>query len=213
MSYMPLKQIPVHVPDGVCGDWRVESFNVSEDEARITELRAALKGEDFYVPAGDYKRLMRGSTVVMSNTPMEVWTNRPFIRYAKGNVLINGLGLGMVLTAILRKPEVESVTVIEAAVEVIELVAPTFRDDPKVKIIHSDAFEYQPAKGMRFDAVWHDIWDFISEDNLPEMHRLHRKYGQRTSWQASWCRNKCEMQRSRVFRRDPIAAYPATSEV
>lgn len=151
-------------------------------------------------------RLMRGSTVVMSNTPMEIRTNRTFVRYAKGNVLINGLGLGMVLTAILRKPEVESVTVIEAAAEVIELVAPTFRDDPRVEIVHANAFDYQPPKGMRFDAVWHDIWDFISAENLPEMHRLHRKYGQRTPWQASWCRIECELQRSRIFRRDPIAA-------
>jgi hypothetical protein len=93
-----VEHIHVTVPDGICGDWRVESFTVSEEDAQRTAFRAAHKGSDEYVPPGTYKRLMRGDTVVMSNTPMEVRTNREFIRRAKGNVLINGLGLGMVLT-------------------------------------------------------------------------------------------------------------------
>jgi hypothetical protein len=195
------EHIHVAVPDGSCGGWRVESFTVSEEDAKKTQLRTAIKGFDEYVSPGTYKRLMRGEVVVMSNTPMEVRTNREFIRRAKGNVLINGLGLGMVLTAILRKPEVESVTVIEASSEVIELVAPTFRGDPRVSIVHANAFDYQPAKGKCFDAVWHDIWDYICANNLPEMHKLHRRYARRADWQSSWRRSQCEMLRSRYYRR------------
>lgn len=208
-----IEHIHVAVPDGVRGDWRVESFTVSDEEARRTLLRAAVKGCGEYVPPGNYKRLMRGGIVVMSNTPMEARTHRAFFRRAKGSVLINGLGLGMVLTAILRKPEVDSVTVIEASAEVIDLVAPTFRGDPRVRIVHASAFDYQPAKGERFDAVWHDIWDYICADNLPEMHRLHRRYARHTDWQASWCRDQCEMQRGRYDTGDYAHSEPlAVSE-
>jgi spermidine synthase len=96
---------------------------------------------------------------------------------------------------VLEKPEVERVTVIEKSEDVIVLVAPSFSKDNRVQIILADAFEYQPPKGVRYGAVWHDIWDTICGDNLPSMHRLHRKYGRRTEWQNSWCRELCERSR------------------
>ena len=161
----------------------------------MSRLRAAISGfHGDYCPAGTYKRLRRGSTVVMSNTKMEVDTNRAFVRAATGRVLVNGLGLGMVLTALLKKPDVASITVIENSPDVIALVAPTFASDPRVTIIHADALEWRPAKGEKFDAVWHDIWDDISSDNLQDMKTLHRRYGRRADWQGSWMRHMCERQ-------------------
>lgn len=179
-------------PDGVRGHWRVETFSVSDQAAQTSALRALFDGPDVYVPPGVYKRLTRGSTIVMSNTPMELRTNAEFIRRATGRVLINGLGLGIVLTAILQKPDVHSITVIETAQEVIDLVAPTFCDDLRVTIIHADAFEYRPPTGARYDVVWHDIWDDICPGNLREMTRLHRKYARLAIWQGSWAREQCK---------------------
>ena len=194
MKLNQTEQLPVAVPDGICGDWRVETFIVDPIKSEKSRLLSQFSGRDAYIPPGEYKRLMRKNTVVMSNTPMEIRTNINFIQNAKGHVLINGLGLGMVLTAILNKTEVESVTVIEASEEVIKLVAPSFSDSPRVNIIHANAFDYKPLKGQRFNAVWHDIWDFICADNLPEMRKLHRKYVRRSDWQGSWCRTQCERQ-------------------
>lgn len=174
-------------PDGVCGDFRIETFSVSKQESAFSGLR---RGD--YVPEGSYKRLMRGRTVVMSNTRMEINTNYDFVRQANGKVLINGLGLGMILAAILTKPEVTEVTVVEKFQEVITLVGPTFSHDPRVKIIHADALEYKPPKGEKFDCVYHDIWDYICSDNLTEMSLLHRRYGKRTKWQDSWEKSTCQ---------------------
>lgn len=179
-------------PEGVSGDYRIEHFTVTPEEEARTRIRF---WRDEHVPAGAYVRLMRGRTVVMSDTPMEMRTNWPIIRHATGNVLINGLGIGMVLRHILAKPDVRSVTVIEIAPDVIRLTGPSFIDDQRVNIVHASAFDYQPPKGQRYDAVWHDIWDFICADNLDEMKALHRKYGRRTDWQSSWCREECERQR------------------
>lgn len=187
----------VPVPDGESGAWAVQTFVVSERESERTKIDVAKGDRWAYVPPGTYKRLVRGDTVVMSNTPMEVTTNRTAVHRALGDILLNGLGLGMVLAAVLRRTDVRSVTVIEKAVDVIELVAPTFASDPRVRIIEADAFNYSPARGTRFDVVWHDIWDCMSPENLGEMTELHRRYGRRASWQGSWGRAHCEMLRDR----------------
>lgn len=127
-------RIDVIVPEGVSGPWRIEAFRVSEQESEMTLARAKITGAiNEFVPTGNYKRLVREETVVMSNTPMEIRTNRAFIHRAKGKVLINGLGLGMVLSAILEKPEIKSVTVVEASEDVIKLVGPSFCDDSRVR--------------------------------------------------------------------------------
>lgn len=64
-----------------------------------------------------------------------------------------------------------------------------------MQIINADAFAYKPPKSKRYGAVWHDIWANICADNLPEMHKLHRKYGRIADWQGSWCRWQCERNR------------------
>lgn len=38
------------------------------------------------------------------------------------------------------------------------------------------------------DAVWHDVWDELCTDNLPQMHRLHR----RSDWRGSRSRSFLE---------------------
>jgi hypothetical protein len=178
--------VPLQVPDGRSGDWSIDTFTISPDAAKMDALRGLFNGSGRYATAGTYQRLLRGRTVVMSNTPDEIRDHYPLKYNATGHVLINGLGLGMCIEMIRHSEDVTRITVIENSKDVITLVAPTYRADPKVEIIHADAYDYQPPKGIRYGAVWHDIWDAICTDNLPEMARLHRKYGRRTDWQGSW---------------------------
>lgn len=179
----------VDVPEGQSGEWRVERFTVSETEARFHAIRNGGRA----VRPGTYTRLIRGGKTIMSDTPAEMSDHTYFVRIATGSVLVNGLGLGMCAAAVLRKPEVTSLTVVEKSLDVIRLVAPSLSDD-RLTIIEADALDWQPPKGKRYGAVWHDIWDDICADNLPDMHRLHRKYGGRADWQGSWCRAMCEYQ-------------------
>jgi len=181
----------VSVPEGQSGIWRIEHFTVTEEQARIDQMRSAFRPGARGVLAGNYTRLMRGGTVVMSDTQAEKRDHLWFVRQAQGHVLINALGIGMVLGAVLLKPEVTAVTVVEQSADVIALVGPSYRDQ-RVTIVHADAFTYQPPVGIRYGAVWHDIWDDICADNLPEMHKLHRRYGRRADWQGSWGRGLCE---------------------
>lgn len=189
-----IMQIPkVDIPEGQCRDWRVEKFEVTEEDAKRFNLRQsiqALQGRSTgFIQSGNYTRLMHHSSVIMSDTPWEVGDLKPFLWEVHGQVLINGLGLGVALNAVLLKLGVGHVTVIEIAPEVIELVGLHYEKrfgSDKLSIIEADAFLWKPPKGQRYDVCWHDVWDAVCTDNLSEMTKLKRRYGRRCGWQRCW---------------------------
>jgi hypothetical protein len=183
----------VNIPEGDSGRWSVRRFTVSADQAKFDAMRGMFRGGRF-TPEGTYTRLTRGGYTIMSDTPDEMRDHREPVSRARGHVLINGLGIGMVLGAVLRKPEVETVTVVEISGDVLTLVAPHYAS-PKVTFVNEDAFAYSPPKGLRYGAVWHDIWDDICAGNLSAMTRLKRKYGRRADWQGCWSERQCRRNR------------------
>jgi len=189
--------INVTTPDRRCGKWAIQSFRVTEEGAYAHNLKVVLSHKPLYhlIKAGAYKRLVhedRGT--IMSNTPMEVHTNLPFLNSAKGNVLINGLGLGMVLHVLVDSPAVTKITVVEQELDVISLTAPHFRNamlSGKLEIVHDNAFTFEPPPGAHYDVVWHDIWDAISDGNVSEMRTLRSKYKDIATDQFCWCEREC----------------------
>lgn len=162
-----------HLKDEKIGDWRIETFEIPEDYARMRNV--FIKNPLMKLEGGIYKKLInRIGGVIMSNTPMERKTHIEAINKAKGNVLVAGLGLGMYLQNIKDKEEVTSITVIEKSKEVIELTAKYFKDCQKIKIINEDIFNYTPDIKFEFDFL--DIWSDISEDNLVEFDILREKF-------------------------------------
>lgn len=189
---MRLSELKSAVPEGQSGPWCVEKFEITEDEAKFQNMRAAFSFSDrgLYVRPGHYTRLLRNGAVIMSDTQSEISDLGSLRWRAKGDVLINGLGLGLAVQVALAKEDVSSVTVIEISEDVVSLVAPHIADG-RLTIELGDAYTWRPPKGKRYGAVWHDIWDNICADNLPEMSKLHRRYGRRCDWQGSWARKKC----------------------
>lgn len=192
----------VDVSEGESGKFAVQRFTVSEHESGWSFISG--KGQRG-VPRGEYTRLVaKNSTLlgglIMSDTPDERRDHIAAIIHARNHVLLNGLGLGCVLQACLEKSEVEKVTVIEISSDVIALVGNHYqkRYGDRVEIIQADAFEYKPPPKIRYGAVWHDIWASMCEDHLPEMHKLHRKYGRRADWQGSWGRERIEKEKRRT---------------
>lgn len=177
----------VSVPEGKSGDWEVERFVISESQIRFAVFSYGARTPR----AGEYTRLMhKGEGVVMSDTDAEMRDHIMAVCNARGHILINGLGLGMVLLNCMNKPEVKAATVIELSPDVIRLVGPHYREmyGDRIEIIEADAMDWRPPKGVRYGMVWHDIWTSICADNYDSMKRLHRKYGRRCDWQGSWCR-------------------------
>lgn len=190
------------VLEGQIGDWKVERFEVSEEEAKFGALNAVIStsaiGRGNCTP-GTYTELTYKGSMIMSDTEDEMRDFSYFVRRAKGAVLVNGLGLGMTVEALLRKKEVEKVVVVEISKEVINLVGDHYLKKwgkERLEIYLGNALEWKNPMKYKFNAVWHDIWDTICADNLPEMKKLHRKCGHWLApggFQESWSRDYCEL--------------------
>jgi spermidine synthase len=140
------------------------------------------------IPPGDYLGLFEGGTMWMSDTPAEIVAHLDFMSCAHGNVLVNGLGIGLVVDNLIKKDCVKRIDVVEIREEVINLVAP-FLQDKRVHFHHGDAYTWNPAAS--YDAIYSDIWRTIDEDNLPQMHQLRRKYQRMTPIHFCWEEDAC----------------------
>lgn len=177
----------VTVPEGTKGLWTVRRFEIEDS--------VVMRWRERHFQPGQYTQLVcKGRGLIMSDTPAERYDHAPFVRRATGDVLISGLGIGMCVGAVLRKPDVRSVTVLEIEQDVIDLVAAHYRDE-RLSVICTDARQYVPPKGKKFGAVWHDIWDNICGGNLSEMHTLNRRYARRADWKGCWSQNLIRAQR------------------
>ena len=182
----------VQLPSGKSGPWTVEKFTVTEDGAAMHNLRAMLnrhRGETMIYP-GEYTRLLRGGTIIMSDTPGEKQDHETFVRYAAGKVLIAGLGLGMVTNAVLLKPNVKHVTVVEIDSDVIKLVGPHLPNQERLEVVNADIWEWKPRRGARYSDAWFDIWPDICEDNLDEMQALKKRFRTYCKHMGFWSENR-----------------------
>jgi spermidine synthase len=124
----------------------------------------------------------------------EWWTQREAIDEAAnrgGQILITGLGLGLVAEAVLRQPlsRVTQITIVEASPDVIALVGPYLQTKypGRIKIVHADAFAWTPEHGEHYTVGWHDIWpDPHHPANISEMQLLKDRYHQWCDWQGCW---------------------------
>ncbi len=200
------------------GAWSVGPFEMTEKEVKWAQLQGMMHaGQAWMVMSlkpGRYVRLTCGHEVVMSTTPWEQQTNCDVVREARGRVLLAGLGLGMTLLPIMRKPEVESVLVLEKAPEVIRLIKPRLPLNKKVEIVEADAFTWKPVKlvhgiggfsivSSRFDTIYFDIWANVSSDNAAEIGRLHKRYQNWKApggWMASWLQDVVRAKRDQDRR-------------
>ena len=133
--------------------------------------------------------------VMMSTHQTETMTNQDFINQAYGDVLVFGLGLGMILFPLLDDKDIKSITVIEmdhGVIDMVGKVVKTHDKDNKLTIIPGDAFTYhENLKNKRFDTIYFDIWIKIDEKAYAEMETLHDLYRKfmksAASYMHSWC--------------------------
>lgn len=191
----------VGVPEGTAGNWTIERFEITEDGANSFNLSCLFGGHgNRSVEPGTYTRLVRAGkhNPLMSDTPAEMMDHLPPVREATGHCLIVGLGIGMVVEACLRKPEVTKVTVIEIDADIISLVEPylTEKWGDRIEIIQANIFEWKPPKDARYGMAWFDIWWTICTDHLPEMAKLSRRFTRKCDWYGHWGqRDAQDMQR------------------
>ena len=167
--------------------YTIDSIVLTEDRVRMEQmynfrnswLTRGLKADFRYV------RLKKNSGgVMMSDTPMERNTNRDFIQKANGDVIIFGLGLGLVIIPLLKRQNVTSVLVVELFQDLIDLVEPILKAndlEDKLTIVQGDCFDFhnKMPKGRKFDSIYGDIWIDICTDNYEEMKTLTKNWKNR----------------------------------
>jgi len=191
------------IPEGEAAGCKIEHFEVDQRASEFTRIRSMMHPNE-YVPPGRYCRLGVNNVLVMSDTQYEKHTNMRFVYQATGDVLIGGLGIGMVLVPVLRKPEVTSVTVVEKQPGVVELVEPAIRasvkEASKLTVVTGDILEWRAPRGARWDTIYFDIWTDCCEDNLDEITKLKRRFCKRLNdggYMGAWEEGHLRMLRRR----------------
>jgi hypothetical protein len=180
------------LPAGTRGDWSLIKVRLPE---RVADRVVDARPNAFRFRSGEYTELRHAGVTFMTDLYDEWWTQRRAIERARcvgGKVLITGLGLGMVVEAMLSTPAlatVRSVTVLEQSADVIGLVAPHLQRQfaDRVEIVHADAFAWQPSVPVRFDTVWHDIWPDPDAAHVDaDIALLRRQHQPWSDWQGFW---------------------------
>lgn len=201
--------IPMHtiVPEGKFDGAEITHIDITEDDVRLENMRSAFTpgGSMYHISPGRFTRLHVGGQLYMTDTAMEQRTNINFVRRANGNVLIAGLGIGLIIAPLLTADNVESITVIERTQGVIDAVEPHLRN-PKLEVVCADIFEWRPAKGAKYDSIYFDIWPDVCIDNLKDIAKLHQAFKfflnrqNPDAFMDSWQRDHLKYQRSQEQR-------------
>lgn len=150
-------------------NFTIECFRVFPS-TDINMFNLDIPHKDFKKKPGTYCRLMGGSRYIMDDSLFREHGYEPFLKAARGNILIVGLGLGMALESVLKEPEVASVTVLEEERNLIKLMGPYFEDSAvPLRMIKGSLFgdftKLMPQQGRFFDTVLIDIFPNIENTN------------------------------------------------
>lgn len=182
------------IPQGAKGVAKVRHITITPQTAQTMILREVItRGREKSSPAGEYCQLIVDGELMMSDTRLEHDTNQTVVWKASGDVLIAGLGIGLILVPILAKASVRGVTVVELHQDVIDLVAPNFNDD-RLQIICGDIYSWKPVKGTKFQTIYFDIWPNICLSNRNQMMKLERRFRthlDKGGWMNSWAKELC----------------------
>ena len=166
-------------------DLVISKISLTEEEVYLERMR---NFRNYFMVAGlkanfEYVKLFRKKDGIwMSDTPMERNSNKNFIQNANGDVLIFGLGLGLIVFPLLQNESVKSIKVVELNQEIIDLVSPYIKAKDthnKFSVVQGDAYEHHKIDNQKYDCVYGDIWRDISTDNYEGMKTLTKNWKNR----------------------------------
>lgn len=183
-KFIPLNEI--YKEDLQNDKFQIKRFELTESEVRDEMIR---NYRNYWLVRGlrpnyTYVKLQDRFNVWMSDTPMEINSNYDFIRSANGDVLIFGLGLGMIIFPLLNDEAIKSIKVVEIDEKLINLVLPVIKlhDERNIlQVINADAREFHEMENssVKYDSIYGDIWESIDGDNYVEMKKLTAKWKNR----------------------------------
>jgi spermidine synthase len=130
--------------------------------------------------------------VMMSNHESETISNQKFLNNANGDILIFGLGIGLIIFPLLNDDSIKSITIVEIDSGLIDLVEPIVKKydiKNKLSVINCDAFDYYKICKSKYDTIYFDIWAIIDNFAFSEMKLLknnYRPFLKENGWIDSW---------------------------
>ena len=158
-----------HIPDGTAGDIKVTHYiHPAGKPIQVVSMRNTLLMGYHQMHLSldkplDVSQLSYNGGVWMTSEPQELWQMDLAIKEAYGNVLIGGLGLGIISHMMSRKRKVKWTTTVEKDGDIASLVWPYISEQRRTLVI-DDLFNYlrdlQPGV---FDYAFFDIWQGTGE--------------------------------------------------
>ena len=165
---------------------QLESIKEQWHYKRFEKYAHLLKIDKEYVMLYDKHQ----SKVMMTNNEFEMSSNQKFIDNSKGDVIIFGLGIGLIVYPLLQDDDIKSITIIEIDKELIDQTSYLLLESDtksKLSIINQNAFQYEDNK--KYDTIYFDIWPLINKEAFKEMKILSEKFSKNLKdggWMDSW---------------------------
>lgn len=165
----------IRIKPGKSGKWEYRQMKLAPCEAfvcndfLVTKDNRMIPQIGFFMREFAFPGVLENGREWMTLMPNETVTTKPAVAQAHGRVLTFGLGLGYFAYMAARKPEVESVTVVDLSADAISLfeqnLLPQMECRDKIRVVHADAFDFAQAHYPRgeFDFVFADIWHDVSD--------------------------------------------------
>ena len=150
-----MTRIEVNIPEGISGNYLVRHYT-KETESRDWKIYLDMKNE----PYDNHTVLIKDSCrmPIMQDSQAEYNEHQWLWDNATGDVLVGGLGLGMIHQALIDNPNVKSVTIIESEQDVVDLVWEHCAKDDSFTLVVADFETWNPPEDSSFDTVWADTW-------------------------------------------------------
>lgn len=201
------------LPEVRSDNLKIVHFQLSESDVMMEKMRNA---RQYWTVMGlkanhTYTKLVLNGNLWMSDTPMERNTNYEFLKSANGDVLVFGLGIGLIIYPLLNDDSIKSITVVEKDKSVIELIYPLLKQHDiknRLTVIGGDANNYhlQMRKDVKFDTIYFDIWVDICLDNYDNqkiLERTYRKFINKQNpdkWMNSWMKDYYKREKAKERR-------------
>jgi len=139
----------------------IDSYVIDDDEAaNLTEK--VQESTELKLPPilpGRYSRLLKDGQVVQTDMAPANYLCSGFAKGAYGDVLVTGLGLGLMKRMLLSNPRVSSVTFVEIELDLVRFHA----IHSGISATHADAWSL-PINNPIYDCAFHDIDGELGSD-------------------------------------------------
>ena len=150
-----MTRLQVNIPAGVSGSFEVAHYT-NQTTDRQWQVYLEMKNENH----SNYCVLIKDNCPmpIMQDSEGEYREHQWLWSNATGDVLIGGLGIGMVNEFLINAPNINSVTIIENSQDVIDLVWPHCVKDNRFTLIKADIETWTPPANSYWDVIWFDTW-------------------------------------------------------